>query len=277
MSRHLKALADQGWVTSRADGTSRLYRANARSQSEALGDLWRLVRAEVEGTAEVRKDQDRVRHVLAQRQAREGFFEGAAGEWDELRTELFAPRFELLGLLGLLDPAWIVGDLGCGTGHFALAASPFVTHVIAVDGSSAMLDVARTRLAERNNIELRQGDLASLPVADATLDLAVLNLVLPYAGDPGQVIREAARVLKPGGRVLVVDLQPHDQVELRQRFGQQWQGFAAATLRMWFEEAQLTAVRQVALPAEPHARGPLLFAAVAFKCSPDGAPTRSVS
>ena len=104
MSRHLKALADQGWVTSRADGTSRLYRANTRAQAEALGDLWRLVRAEVEGTAEVRRDQERVRHVLAQRQAREGFFEGAAGEWDELRTELFAPRFELLGLLGLMEP-----------------------------------------------------------------------------------------------------------------------------------------------------------------------------
>ena len=168
-------------------------------------------------------------------------------------------------------------DLGCGTGHFALAASPFVKTVIAVDGSNAMLDVARTRLAELTNVELRQGDLASLPVADATLDLAVLNLVLPYAGDPGQVIREAARVLKSGGRVLVVDLQPHDQVELRQRFGQQWQGFSAATLRKWFDQAQLTAVRQVALPAEPHARGPLLFTAVAFKSSPDGAPTRSVS
>jgi ArsR family transcriptional regulator len=277
MSRHLKALADQGWVTSRADGTSRLYRANTRSQSEALGELWRLVRAEVEGSAEVRKDLERVRHVLAQRQAREGFFDGAAGEWDELRTELFAPRFELLGLLGLMDPSWTVGDLGCGTGHFALAAASFVKQVIAVDGSSAMLDVARTRLAERNNVELRQGDLASLPIADASLDLAVLNLVLPYAGDPGQVIREAARVLKPGCRVLVVDLQPHDQVELRQRFGQQWQGFSAATLRTWFDEAQLTAVRQVALPAEPHARGPLLFTAVAFKSSPEGAPTRSVS
>jgi ArsR family transcriptional regulator len=277
MSRHLKALADQGWVTSRADGTSRLYRANTRSRSEALGELWRLVRAEVEGSAEVRKDLERVRHVLAQRQAREGFFDGAAGEWDELRTELFAPRVELLGLLGLMDPSWMVGDLGCGTGHFALAAASFVKQVIAVDGSSAMLDVARTRLAERNNVELRQGDLASLPIADASLDLAVLNLVLPYAGDPGQVIREAARVLKPGGRVLVVDLQPHDQVELRQRFGQQWQGFSAATLRTWFDEAQLTAVRQVALPAEPHARGPLLFTAVAFKSSPDGAPTRSVS
>ncbi len=167
MSRHLKALADQGWVTSRAEGTSRLYRANTRAQAEALGDLWRLVRAEVEGTAEVRRDQERVRHVLAQRQAREGFFEGAAGEWDELRTELFAPRFELLGLLGLMDPSWVVGDLGCGTGHFALAASPFVKTVIAVDGSNAMLDVARTRLAERDNVELRQGDLASLPIADA--------------------------------------------------------------------------------------------------------------
>jgi SAM-dependent methyltransferase len=278
MSRHLKALADQGWVTSRAEGTSRLYRSNTRSQAEPLGELWRLVRAEVEESAEVRRDVERVRQVLAQRQAREGFFEGAAGEWDELRTELFAPRFELLGLLGLMQPDWVVGDLGCGTGHFALAAAPFVRSVIAVDGSQAMLDVAKTRLAGRGNVELRRGDLASLPIADGALDLAVLNLVLPYAADPGLVIREVARVLRPGGRVLVVDLQPHDQVELRQRFGQQWQGFSAEALRDWFDQAHLTAARQAALPAEPHARGPLLFAAVAFKpSSPVGAPTRSVS
>lgn len=277
MSRHLKALADQGWLTSRADGTSRLYRANARMQQGSPGELWRLVRAEVEDSAEARRDQERARQVLAQRQVRDGFFEGAAGEWDVLRSELFAPRYELLGLLGLLDPRWVVGDLGCGTGHFTQAAAPFVAHVIAVDGSSAMLDVARTRLASLPNVELRQGDLANLPLADATLDLAVLNLVLPYAGDPGLVIREAARVLRPGGRMLVVDQQPHEQVELSQRFGQQWQGFSSEALQRWSDEAQLTGLRQVALPAEPQARGPLLFAAVAFKSLPGGAPTRSGS
>ena len=277
MSRHLKALADQGWLTARADGTSRLYRANARMQQGSLGDLWRLVRTEVEGSAEARRDQERARQVLAQRQARDGFFEGAAGEWDVLRSELFAPRYELLGLLGLLDARWVVGDLGCGTGHFTQAAAPFVARVIAVDGSGAMLDVARTRLAQHPNVELRQGDLANLPLADGALDLAVLNLVLPYAGDPGLVIREAARVLRPGGRMIVVDQQPHEQVELSQRFGQQWQGFSREALQAWCDEAQLTGLRQVALPAEPQARGPLLFAAVAFKSLPSGASTRSES
>jgi ArsR family transcriptional regulator len=128
-----------------------------------------------------------------------------------------------------------------------------------------MLDVAATRLGGIANVELRRGDLAALPVRDSELDVALLSLVLSYASDPAAVLREAGRALQPGGRILLTDLMPHEQVELRQRFGQQWQGFSEVTVRAWLEAAGFTSVRYVPLPAEPTARGPLLFAASAVR------------
>lgn len=265
VSRHLKALGDAGWVTGRADGTSRLYRAHT-GQAGSLPQLWELVRAEVSTSPEVLRDAERARHVLARRVARErGFFDGSAGQWDEVRGELFGARAELLPLLGLLDSRWTVGDLGTGTGHLALAAAPFVRRVIAVDGSAAMLEVARTRLAGKDNVELREGQLESLPIEAATLDLAVLSLVLTYAEEPRDVIREATRVLRPGGRLLLVDMLVHEQAELRQRFGQRWPGFPSRDVAQWMEQAGLEQVRIAPLPPEPQARGPMLFAASAAK------------
>ncbi len=266
VSRHLKALNDAGWVTLRADGTSRLYRALSQGQGGALPRLWELVRTEVSASPEAKKDAERARHVLARREARErGFFDGSAGQWDEVRRELFGARAELLPLLGLLDPDAVVGDLGTGTGHLALALAPFVSNVIAVDGSAAMLGVARARLAGVGNVELREGQLEALPIEDGLLDLSVLSLVLTYAASPGDVIAEAARVLKPGGRVLLMDLLEHEQVELQQRFGQRWPGFASSDIEAWMTNAGLAEARVVPLPPEMKARGPLLFAAAARK------------
>ncbi|MCU0620442.1 MAG: metalloregulator ArsR/SmtB family transcription factor [Gemmatimonadales bacterium] len=271
VSRHLRALADAGWVTSRAEGTSRLYRAVASDRAPAA-ELWRLVATEVSDSPDARRDAERARHVLARRQGRGDFFAASAGQWDALRTELFGPRVELLPLLGLLEPDSTVGDLGCGTGHLALALAPFVRRVVAVDGSTPMLEMARTRLAGVDNIELRQGDLATLPVRDGELDVALLSVVLCYADDPRAVLREAARGLAPGGRLLLVDLRPHEQEELRQRFGQRWLGFDAAELGGWLDAAGFTRVRIAPLPAEPTARGPLLFAASAWKGHPAPVP-----
>lgn len=263
VSRHLKSLGEAGWVTSRPEGTTRFYRAAV--QPGALAQLWELVRQDIGATADARRDASRARHVIARREAEQTFFEGSAGEWDQIRTELFGGRVELLPLLGLLDPRAVVGDLGAGTGQLAAAIAPFVSRVIAVDGSPAMLGVARARLRGTGNVELRQGQLASLPIEDGTLDIAILSLVLTYVPEPGDVIAEAARVLAPCGRLLLVDLERHEQVELRQRFGQQWPGFTTSDVLGWLSAAGLVAPRVLPLPADPAARGPLLFAASAMK------------
>ena len=119
VSRHLRILNDQGWVTSRADGTSRQYRL-ASPLDAADRRLWQLVKEQLSGTRQAAQDSERLRSVLSRRRtASREFFSTAAGQWDALRAELFGSRAGLAALPGLLDEDWVVGDLGCGTGELA--------------------------------------------------------------------------------------------------------------------------------------------------------------
>lgn len=264
VSRHLKVLGDEDWVASRADGTSRRYRMSAERLESPARQLWSLVREEAARILVAEQDALRVQGVLAQRRSRsQAFFSSAAGEWDRLRTELFGGRAELLGLLGLLDADAVIGDLGCGTGQVSATLAPFVRRVVAIDNSAAMLTAARERLVGVANVELRPGDLESLPIADGELDAAVLFLVLPYVADPSQAIGEAARKLRSGGRLLVVDMMPHEREEYRQEMGHVWLGFASEQMSAWMASAGMEAARYLPLPADPAAKGPTLFAAAA--------------
>ena len=266
VSRHLKTLADEGWLASRAEGTSRRYRMVAERLEPSARRLWTLVREQVAAFPAAEQDAQRLRSVLAQRSTRsQEFFSTAAGQWDRLREELFGRRADLLGLLGLLDPAWAVGDLGCGTGVVSQSLAPFVARVVAVDSSAAMLAAARGRLAGAENVEVRAGELEALPLADAELDAALLFLVLHYVAEPAAALAEARRVLRPGGRLLVIDMAPHDREEYRQAMGHVWLGFGPEQLEGWMREAGLTGFRYVPLPADPAAKGPTLFAASSGK------------
>lgn len=267
VSRHLKVLANEGWVVSRADGTTRWYRLAGGLSAEAER-LWGVVREQVAAAVDAEEDAARLRSVIAARRSRSReFFSSAAGDWDALRAELFGERPELAALPALLDGGWTVGDLGCGTGPLAAALAPFVRRVVAVDESEAMLAAARERLSAlgARNVELREGALEELPVGDAELDAAVLSLVLPYTPEPGRVLAEAARALRAGGRLLVVDLMPHGREEYRERMGHVWLGFAAGPMTRWLEDAGLEEIRYIPLAADPRARGPRLFAAVGRK------------
>jgi ArsR family transcriptional regulator len=266
VSRHLKVLADDGWVVSRADGTSRLYQMANGELDPSARKLWSVVREQAGTSPAALKDAGRLRGVLAERRSRaEEFFETSAGQWDRTRAELFGGRTELLPLLGLLPPDAIAGDLGCGTGQLALSIAPFVRQVIAVDASAAMLRSAKARIGHLEQVDIRKGQLESLPIEDGDLDLAFLVLVLPYVAEPAAVIAEAARTLKPGGRLLIADLQPHEQAEYRQTMGHQWLGFSDASVHAWLKAAGLGSARYQPLPPEPSARGPLLFAATGIK------------
>jgi ArsR family transcriptional regulator len=265
-SRHLKVLADDGWVTSRADGASRHYRMAVPDLDPGMKRLWQVVRDQIAGTPAAARDAERLRGVLAARRAdSEAFFESAAGQWDRLRSELFGARSELLPLVGLLDPSWVVADLGCGTGHFTQLVAPFVKQVIAVDASAAMLRSAKARVGGMPNVEIRRGDLETLPIADGAVDLACLMLVLPYVADPAAVVAEAARALKSGGRLLASDLMPHERAEYRQTMGHQRQGVSAQDLLGWMAEAGLSNARYAPLPMAPDAKGPRLFSAAGVK------------
>ena len=266
VSRHLKALADSGWVTSRAEGTSRLYSMAPEVRQGSTRRLWLLVREELARGRAAEQDHRRLQTVLAARRSRsQEFFSSAAGQWDRLRAELFGSHFHLQAACGLLDPAWSVGDLGCGTGAMTAALAPFVARVIAVDNSAPMLGAARRRLAAFDNVELRRGDLESLPIDSDALDAATATLVLPYLPEPARAIAEIARVLKPRGRVLVTDLLPHDREGYRQQLGHQWLGFAEPQITAWLRDAGFEGVRVQPLAPQSDAKGPGLFVAVAWK------------
>ncbi len=266
VSRHLKTLSDDGWVVSRRDGTSRFYSMASEHLDPSAGRLWPLIREEVTHTGAAGQDRRRLDAVLARRRAKsERFFASAAGDWDRLRTELFGAGVHAGALLGLLDPALVVGDLGCGTGEVSEALAPHVARVVAVDGSGEMLEAARERLGATDNAEVRQGDLANLPLRDGELDAAVLSLVLHHAPAPGDVLAEAARVIRPGGRVLVVDMLPHERQEYRQQMGHVWLGFSESQMQRLLGAAGFDRVRIRPLPVDPAARGPALCAATGIR------------
>nr|MBA2356714.1 metalloregulator ArsR/SmtB family transcription factor [Acidobacteriota bacterium] len=190
VSRHLKTLTDGGWAQVRRDGTSRLYSLVIGDLDDASAELWRVVRAQLVATPAVAQDRARLDRVLADRRTQSAaFFSRTAGEWDDVRDDLFGSSFHLQGALAVLDPAWVVADLGCGTGRTAAALAPFVAQVIAVDASAEMLGAARERLAACGNVDIRQGALEAVPVATGSVDLALLVLVLHHVGDPLAVLR----------------------------------------------------------------------------------------
>jgi ArsR family transcriptional regulator len=266
VSRHLRILSDGGWATSRSEGPSQRYRFVSQQLGDGQLRLWELVRQDLSGSRAATRDRERVRAVLARRHLRSRqFFATEPARWDHLREELFGPGYETQIAFGLLERDWVVGDLGCGSGAVAARLAPFVTKVIAVDESAAMLDAARLRLADQRNVECRQGELELLPIGEAELDLAVMALVLPHVPEPGRVLGEAARALQAGGRLVVLDLAPHERSEYGQTMGHLWPGFAPGQVQEWFSSAGLVEPRTVSLPHDPSARGPGLFLATARK------------
>jgi ArsR family transcriptional regulator len=228
------------------------------------GDLWKVVSSQLGTTLGHASDTRRAESAIARRKTNvRQFFDGAAESWDEIRARLVGERMDLLALLELLDPEWVVGDLGCGTGHVAEALSRAVKKVIAIDESGPMLSAARDRLKHAGNIEFHDGGIEDLPLGDATLDIAVMFLVMHFIDDAGRAMHEVRRVLKPAGRLLIVDLSADDRTMHVGQMAQLWQGFHSMQVTPWLTGAGFEQCRFRVLPSDDGGRSPGLFVASA--------------
>lgn len=209
-------------------------------------------------------DARRLDKVLARRsETSQRFFASKAGQWDRLRDELFGANFALGALMGLLPDTWVVGNLGCGTGATTAFLAPHVARVIGVDASAEMLAAAAARLGRCANVDLRKGTLEALPIDRASLDGAVMMLVLHHVPAPADALAEAARVVRPGGRLLLVDMAPHEHDEYRRQMGHVWLGFSEEHVRRLLTHAGFMDIRIQPLPSADAAKGPGLFVATA--------------
>lgn len=262
VSRHLKVLSDGGWLLKRADGTATMYRLVLDDLPSDARALWVTVREQMGDSAELREDLRRLEAVLDDRKTdSSAFFGRVAGSWDDLRTQLFGSSFTAPALLALLPREWVVADLGCGTGNAAELLAGRVRRVIAIDSSEVMLRAARQRLEGAKNISFKRGELETLPLDDSSVDAAVCVLVLHHLDRPEAAVAEMRRILKPGGRALVVDMFEHDRREYRHQMGHKHLGFSEDRARGMLERAGFIRVRIDALPAWPDSKGPSLYVA----------------
>ena len=266
VSRHLKVLGEGGWVRSRRQGTTNLYRMILDELEPATRKLWLLAREQSDDWATVAQDELRLSRRLKERQKdSEAFFAGAAGEWDKLRVEMYGKKFAREAMFALLPGDWVVADLGCGGGGVSAELAEHVGKVYGIDNSPAMLKAAKKRVEGHENVELKRGDLEAIPLEDESCDAAVMLLVLSYVADAPVVLKEMARILKRGGRGVIVDLLPHDRDDFRRMMGQVSLGFARQDLKREMEGAGFGEVKIVDLPPEEGAKGPGLFLAAGVK------------
>ncbi len=172
-----------------------------------------------------------------------GYFNRVADQWDDLRKGYFpeAVRAAAISKAGL-RPEMTVADVGAGTGFVAAGLAPLVKHVYVLDGSPPMLEVARKNLAEFANLTFETADGLSLPLPDESLDAAFANMYLHHCPDPLAAICEMARTLRPGGRLIITDLDTHTNDWFREEMSDVWLGFERERVRAWFEQAGLEEV-----------------------------------
>jgi ubiquinone/menaquinone biosynthesis C-methylase UbiE/DNA-binding transcriptional ArsR family regulator len=239
ISTHLSQLKHAELVEDRRTGKSNLYRLNLngdRAASEFLEGL--LARAEKE-TPEAAADGASMRRVVKKRQDRmRSFFDSMAGRLGKDYVPGKSWKSLAEALLRLMPPL-VMADLGAGDGSFSLLLARRAARVIAVDASEKMLDVGRELAARHDvqNIEFRAGDMEELPIDGATVDVAFFSQSLHHALHPTHAMEEAARILKPGGRLVILDLAKHRFEEAREMYADEWLGFSEVELETMIQKA----------------------------------------
>ena len=242
VSRHLKPLRDAGLVDTRRDGTSVYYR-----KGEALADaqFGGLLEERLSDLPTAKQDLNAVRQALELRRRRSReFFDKVAGQYSGL-TQPGGGWQALAAALAAGFAGRNVADLGSGEGALTLLLARFAAEVVAVDQSPAMLREVR-REAKRCGVAARvkvaEGDLEKLPLGEGSVDAAFLSQALHHAARPEAAVREAARIVRPGGQLVILDLLRHDQEWVRDQLADQWLGFDKEEIAGWLKAAGLRLV-----------------------------------
>jgi ubiquinone/menaquinone biosynthesis C-methylase UbiE len=254
VSRHLKLLCEAGLLDRFREGNWVFYRL---AQRGGAADLARLLAGLVPARdATVALDAERLEAIRrARAETAAAYFRANAARWDEVRSLHVDEREVEAALLRLLPENGVrdLLDIGTGTGRILELFGPRVQQAVGVDLSREMLAVARVNL-ERAGVRhgvVRQADMYQLPFPSGSFDAAVVHQVLHYAERPDQALGEAARVLRPGGRLFVIDFLPHGLDALRQEHAHRRLGFSDDEVQAWFEEAGLAAETPVHLAGKP--------------------------
>jgi ArsR family transcriptional regulator len=263
VSRHLKPLRETGLLDTRREGTSVFYRQGATLQATALADM---LEQELKTLGHREADARLIELILNRRRQRsKEFFDQIAGRYQTL-AEPGGGWVNLAAGLAAGFAGKVVADIGAGEGELALKLARFARQVIAVDQSPGMLKLIQEKAADQSIdiIKTTAGDLEQLPIADATCDAAFLSQALHHAARPAQAIRETARILKPGGHLILLDLVKHEQEWMREQWADIWLGFDPNEVKAWMTEAGLRLVNAPTLSRADESDIPV-FLAVAQK------------
>jgi ArsR family transcriptional regulator len=246
VSRHLGLLKDAGLVSEERDGAYSYYRLSPTIRENG-GALWPLLEtqfADAKENSAVKADEARLQEVLRVR--RENFDQHTGPDTRDGRQLVPGRSWAAWArALGHLLPPLDVVDIGCGEGYLTIEVARWAHRVIAVDRSPAVLARAKALAGRRRaaNITFKRGDLDRLPLETASVDLALLSQALHHAVEPGQALAEAARVVRPGGKVLVLDLREHEQAWVREKLGDRQLGFSDQDLATLLNDTGLTEVK----------------------------------
>jgi len=263
VSRHLKLLTEAGLAERRREGAWAFFRLGEAGAGVALA---RDIVARVDpADSLIAADRGRLEMTReARRRQAAAYFARMAKDWDRIRAMHASEERVEAAMRALVGekPLGALLDLGTGTGRMLELFAPLAQRAIGVDQSTAMLALARSRVdqAGLRNVQLRQGDIYAPPVERNSFDLAIIHQVLHFLDEPARALAEAARALRPGGRLVVVDFAAHEEEVLRQDFAHRRLGFAAEEVESYLAEAGLDVAQKREIPPLPGEAGKLTVA-----------------
>jgi ArsR family transcriptional regulator len=274
VSRHLAILREAGLLTDRRDGTFVAYRL-ALPDDGPWHDAWALARKSLTGDATAERDDAMLRRTLAGRRSTSGrdFFDEVGPEWDALRRVFGDDLLRARAITQLVEPGLRVADVGTGTGILALELAALGLDVIGIDRSEAMLETARSKWEAaatepgRGSAVFKIGDAHDLPLEDASVDAALAHMVLHSLEEPARAVEEMARVVRPGGQVILVDFVAHEHRWMEHELGLVWMGFEEEQVREWIRSAGLGEPRIEFHAPDVKRDLPASFVAAAHKAS----------